>query len=493
AAAEVPSKWAQVRDRGRERLVEAAAAGDESVLDAFLGGTLEPEAIRAALRRVVLSGGVHPVLAGTALKNRGVRLLLDAVIDYLPSPLDVPAVEGTVPGSETTEKRNPNPDLPFAALVYKVMNDESRNRLCYTRIYAGTLSKGDKVWNATQEHEERVTRVYRMHANRKEALDSALAGDIVALVGPKRTGTGDTLCPKEKPILLEAISFPDPVITAAIEPRSQAALPDLEKALAELAIEDPTFTVRDDPETGQKIIAGMGELHLQVLVERLLREFRIDARIGNPQVAYRETILGAATDTGVFDREIADREHRASVTLRLEPNARNAGFAFSVAIPGDGVPAAALAWIEASARESMGSGPFAGYPLIDIKAALTGVDLPGDAATEIAVRGATAEAFRRTASRAGPVMLEPVVRLEVLAPEEYAGDVLRDLNARRAHVTGMEHRGPLEKASATVALSRTFGYATDLRSLTRGRGTFSMEISHFEPAEEAMKRFRGEV
>jgi len=488
---EVPSRWAEVRDRGRERLVEAAAAGDDAVLDAFVEhGAVDPAVTRAALRRIVLGGGVHPVLAGSALRNRGVRLLLDAVVDFLPSPLDVPAVEGPVPASDRTEKRNPNPDLPLAALVYKVMNDESRNRLYYARIYSGTLEKGAKVWNATQGLDERVTRVYRMHSNRKEALEAATAGDIVGLVGPKRTRTGDTLCPKDRPILLDPIAFPEPVISAAIEPRSQGALAELEKALAELAVEDPTFTVRDDPETGQKIIAGMGELHLQVLVERLAREFRIDARIGNPQVAYRETIRGTAQETGTFDKEIADRAHRASVTLRLEPNERNRGFAFSAETT-DGIPGSALEWIERSALESMGAGPFAGYPLIDIKAALTGADLPGDAATEIAVRGATSDAFRRCAARAVPVLLEPVVRLEVLVPEEYAGEVLRDLHGRHAHVTGMESRGPLEKASATVALSRTFGYATDLRSLTRGRGTFSMEISHFEPAEEAMKRFRG--
>jgi elongation factor G len=492
AVSEIPEPWAELRERGRERLVEAAAVGDESVLDAFLeNGTIDPGAIRAALRKAVLGGDVHPVLAGTALKNRGVRLLVDAAVDFLPSPLDVPPVEGTIPGTEDTERRNPNADLPLAALVYKVMNDESRNRLYYARIYSGTLTKGSKLWNATRELDERITRIYRMHSNRKEALDAAVAGDIVALVGPKRTRTGDTLCPPDKPILLEEIAFPEPVIAAAIEPQSQGALADLEKALTELAIEDPTFSVRDDPETGQKIIAGMGELHLQVLVERLSREFRIDARIGNPQVAYRETIRAAATETGTFDREIADRWHRASITLRLEPNGRNEGFSFASEVPADDVPREAMEWIEGSARDSMGAGPFAGYPLIDIRASLTAVDLPGDAATEIAVRGATAEAFRRTAAHATPVMLEPVVRLDVLVPEEYAGEVLRDLNARHAQVTGMESRGALEKASATVALSRTFGYATDLRSLTRGRGTFAMEISHFEPAEEAMKKFGG--
>jgi elongation factor G len=492
-ATDVPATYSELRDRLRERLVEAAAVGDETVLDDFLErGALDPARTRQGLRQAVLSGAVHPVLAGTALKNRGVRRLVDAAVDYLPSPLDVPPIQGMVPDTDETEKLNPNPDLPLAALVYKVMNDESRNRLYYTRIYAGTLSKGSRLWNATQEIEERITRVYRMHSNRKEALDAAVAGDIVALVGPKRTRTGDTLSPKDRPILLEEIAFPEPVISAAIEPKSQAELADLEKSLAELAVEDPTFTVRDDLETGQKIISGMGELHLQVLVERLSREFRVDARIGNPQVAYRETIRVAATQTGCFDKEIGDRLHRASVTLRLEPNGRNAGFEFSNEASGDGIPAESLEWIEESARDSMGAGPFAGYPLIDIRVRLVGVDLPGDAASEIAVRGATAEAFRHTASRATPVMLEPVVRLEVLVPEEYAGEVLRDLNARHAQVTGMESRGALEKASATVALARTFGYATDLRSLTRGRGTFSMEISHFEPAEEAMKRFRGE-
>jgi elongation factor G len=371
------------------------------------------------------------------------------------------------------------------------MNDESRNRLYYTRVYAGTLKKGTKVWNATRESDERITRIYRMHSNRKEALDEAPAGEIVALVGPKRTATGDTLTPPDHPILLEEIAFPEPVISAAIEPRSQGELADLEKALEELAVEDPTFTVRDDDETGQKIVSGMGELHLQVLLERLAREFRVEARAGNPQVAYRETVGGTAQGVGEFDREIGDTIHRASVTLEVSPTGRNGGFVFD----GDGAPEdaspEAVAWIEAAARESTGAGPFAGYPMIDVRATLRACDLPGEAASEIAVKGAAAEAFRRASVAAGPVLLEPVVKLEVLVPGEYAGEVLKDLNARKAHVGGMEPRGGLETATATVALSRMFGYATDLRSLTRGRGIFSMEISHFEPAEEAMKRFRG--
>jgi len=285
--------------------------------------------------------------------------------------------------------------------------------------------------------------------------------------------------------------IPEPVIAAAIEPRTQAAMAELERALAELAVEDPTFTVRDDPETGQKIIAGMGELHLQVLVERLAREFHVDARIGNPQVAFRESITTAATATGHFDREIADQPHRAAVTLRLSPNGRNEGFAFANGAPPDVVPPGALAWIESAARGAMASGPFAGYALIDVRVELRGAELPGDAASELAVRGATADAFRLATGAGGPVLLEPVVRVEVAVPSEYAGEVLRDLNSRRAQVTGLESREKLERASATVALSRMFGYATDLRSLTRGRGSFSMEPSHYEPAEEAMARFRG--
>jgi elongation factor G len=491
AVAPVPD---DVRDdvlRARERLVEAAALGDESVLDTFLeSGALDPEVVVPALRRAVLGGQVHPVLCGTALRNRGIRRLLDAIVDYLPSPLDVPPVHGVVPGSEEPVQRNPNPQLPLAALVYKVMGDEAHNRLFYTRIYSGTLAKGDRVHNPGTGTDERITRVYRMHSNRKEALDRAEAGDIVALVGPKRTRTGDTLCPADHPVLLERIAFPTPVISVAIEPRNQAVLADLQKALDELAVEDPTFVVRDDPETGQKIISGMGELHLQVLVERLAREFRVEARVGDPQVAYRETVRARAQHTGKFDRDIADRPNRAEVTLRVDPAARNGGFDFA-AEPGDELPADAVRWIEEAVRESLGSGPFAGYPMIDVRVTLVGAELPGDAATEIAVRTAAAEAFRRAASTADPALLEPVVRLEVLVPGEYTGEVLKDLAARRAHVTGTESRGPIERIGATVALSRMFGYATDLRSLTRGRGTFTMEISHFEPAEEAMKRFRG--
>ncbi|MBZ0268088.1 elongation factor G [bacterium] len=478
---------------GRERIVEAAAEADEGILDAFLeSGEMDTPRVIAALRKVVLSGRVHPVLSGTSLKNRGVKRLLEAIVDYLPSPLDVPPVEGIRAGTEDeVVRRNPNPDLPLTALVYKVMNDESRNRLYYTRIYSGRLKKGDKVWNSDRELEERVTRIYRMHSARKEALDEAICGDIVALVGPKRTATGDTLGTRDGALILEPIRFPEPVIAVAIEPRSQADMADLDKALAELAVEDPTFTVKDDPDTGQKIISGMGELHLQVIVERLSREFRVEARTGNPQVAYRESILEKARATGIFDREIADRPNRAEVTLELTPGKRNSGFVFSSALPDDAAPADALRWVAQAAEAATSSGPFAGYPFIDVIVQLTGVDLPGDAATEVAVRNATVDAFRKAANAASPVLLEPVVHAEVIVPAEYAGDVLKDLGSRHAHVDGMESRGKMEKASATVPLSRMFGYATDLRSITRGRGTFTMEISHFEPAEEAMARFRG--
>lgn len=490
--AEIPADLRALADAARERLVETAAHGDESILDPFLeSGAVDPDRVRSALRAAVLSGSIHPVLAGAALKNRGIRLLLDAIVDYLPSPMEVPPVEGVRPGTEEILRRNPNPQLPLAALVYKVMNDETRNRLYYARIYSGVLRKGDKVWNPDREIEERVTRVYRMHANRKEALDEAIAGDIVGLVGPKRTFTGDTFCPKDDPIVLEPIRFPEPVISAAIEPKSQANMPDLERALAELAVEDPTFTVRDDPETGQKIIAGMGELHLQVLVDRLAREFGVETRIGNPQVAFRETVTQTAKHTGRFDREIADKPHRAAVTLRLSPNARNEGFVFEDRADVAASNPQALAWIESAAAASMGSGPFAGYALLDVRVELVDVDLPGEAASEIAIRGATSEAFRLAAQAASPVLLEPVVKVEVVIPDEYAGEVLNDLSARRARVTGMDRREKLERASATVALSRMFGYATELRSLTRGRGSFSMEPSHYEPAEEAMARFRG--
>jgi elongation factor G len=471
--------------------VEAAAAADESLLDEFLEhGAVAPERLLPALRAITLGGEVHPVLCGSALRERGIRLLLDAAVDLLPSPLDVPPVDGILPGEEKVIHRNPNPQISLAALVYKVMTDESRNRLCYTRIYSGTLRKGDRVWNPGRELEERVTRVYRMHANKKVALPEAKAGDIVALIGPKRTVTGDSLCPRDDPILLETIRFPEPVISAAIEPRSLADFPDLERALSELAVEDPTFSVRDDPDTGQKIVSGMGELHLEVLVERLSRDFNVQARTGKPQVTYRETVTRAAKATGRFDREIADRIHRAAVELAVAPNERNAGFTITNRVDPETGPPDAPLWIEQSVRDSLAAGPFAGYPLIDVQVTVTGADLPDDLATEIAVRGAAADAFQKAVAAAEVVLLEPVVRLEVTVPDEYAGEVLRDLNARHAQVTGVEPRGQLERAAALVPLANMFGYATDLRSLTRGRGTFAMELSHFEPATETMERFR---
>jgi elongation factor G len=485
----IPDEAGELVLAARERLVDAAAHADETLIDDFLGsGVVSRDKLVPALRKAVLTGSVHPVLSGTSLKNRGVRRLLDAIVDYLPSPLDVPPVTGLRPGTDERLTRNPNPQISLAALVYKMMNDDTHNRLYYTRIYAGTLRKGDRIWNATQEMEERVTRIYRMLSIKKEALEEATAGDIVALVGPKRTVTGDTLCDRDEPILLERIRFPEPVISSAIEPKSQKDLPDMERALAELATEDPTFLVRDDPETGQKVVSGMGELHIQILVDRLRREFHVEARVGAPQVAYRETVRSAVAATGRFDKEIAGSVHRASVTLRVEPLAAGSGVAFVDAT--DGLPLVARGWIESAVTDATSSGPFAGYSLIDLRVTLTAAELPGDAASEIAVRGATSDAFRQATAAADPALLEPVVRVEVTVPKEYAGEVLKDLNARHAHVTGMEPRGPQERTYATVALSKMFGYATDLRSLTRGRGTFSMEVSHFELAEEAMKRFR---
>jgi elongation factor G len=458
--------------------------------DFLHGGKVDRARAIAALRSATLTGEVHPLLAGASLKNRGIRRLLDAIVDFLPSPLDVRAVEGVKPGSDEIVRRNPNPELPLAALVYKVMNDETHNRLHYVRIYSGTLEKGEKVWNPRKGVEERAGRIYRMHSNKKVAVDSASAGEIVALVGMKKTTTGDTLCPREHEILLEPIEFPNPVISAAIEPKNQAELESLERALAELTVEDPTFVVHEDPDTGQRIISGMGELHLEVLVDRIRREHRLEARVGQPQVSYRETISKASEAEGRFEREIAEKLHRAVVRLRLTPGEKNSGFQFTSELEPPRISSSALHWIEEAARNAMGAGPFAGYTLIDIVVTLTGAELPVETATEIAVRGATADAFRNSASKAGVVLLEPVVKLEVLVPSEYAGEVLRDLNARHAQVTGVESRGANERAQAIVALSRMFGYATDLRSLTRGRGIFTMELSHFEPALEAMQKFQ---
>ncbi|MDP6461274.1 MAG: elongation factor G [Gemmatimonadota bacterium] len=491
AASPVPKEYADIRAAGFERIVEAAGDADDSILDEFLEtGDVDRDHLVPALRKAVLTGEVHPVLAGSALRGRGIRSLLDSVLDYLPSPLDVPPVTGTLVDGGEPVARPPNPDAPLAALVYKVMNDENRNRLYYTRIYSGTVPRGAKIRNPRTHTDERITRIYRMHSNRKEALDAAIAGDIVVLVGPKKTRTGDTLGTPQGAVFLEPIDFPDPVISAAIEPGTRAELPELERALAEMAIEDPTFTVKDDPETGQKVISGMGELHLEVLVDRVRREFGIDARIGQPQVAYRETVGGVATATGLFDREIADFQHRAGVTLEVSPGARSSGFAFVGTDDSADIPGPVPGWVESAARDSLTSGPFAGYPMLDIRVRIVSVDLYGDASTEMAVRGATSDGFRQAATRAEPVLLEPVVRLEVIAPQEATGDVMRDLSARNATVTGIEARGTREKALATVPLSRMFGYATDLRSATRGRGTFSMEMSHYEPATEAMKRFR---
>jgi elongation factor G len=478
---EIPSDMREIAEQWRERLIEAAAEMDDDLTHKYLEGhTLSEDEIRKGLRIGTLSYKIVPVLAGSSFRNKGVQPLLDAVVDYLPSPLDVHAVEGVHPKTGDPETRRPDPREPFAALAFKIVTDPYVGKLTYFRVYSGTLKSGSYVYNATKDKKERISRILQMHANHREDIPEVTAGNVVAAVGLRDTGTGDTLCDADHPIVLESMQFPEPVIAVAVEPKSKADEDKLSAALAKLAEEDPTFKVRFDQETGQTLISGMGELHLEIIVDRMLREFNVQANVGRPQVAYKETIRHRAHAQGRYIRQTGGRGQYGHVEIILEPLPRGTGVEFEDEITGGDIPREFIPPVEAGIREAAESGVLAGYPVVDFRARLIDGSYHEVDSSEMAFKIAGSMAFKEAMARAKPVLLEPVMKVEVLTPEPYMGDVMGDLNARRGRIEGIEQQGAIRVVRAMVPLAEMFGYATALRSATQGRATFTMEPSHYE-------------
>jgi len=481
----------------RQRLIEAVADYDEELMESYLEGeAIDPAVLRRAVRAATLAIAITPVLCGSSFKNKGVQPLLDAVVWYLPSPLDVPPVVGRVPGNgEATRKASD--EEPFSALAFKVQVDPYVGKLTYFRVYSGTLKAGSYVYNATKEKRERVSRILQMHANHREDRPEVFAGELAAAVGLKYTGTGDTLTDIDHPIVLESMVFPEPVISVAIEPKTKVDEEKLATSLQRLAEEDPTFRVYSDEETGQTIISGMGELHLEIIVDRLLREFKVDANVGRPQVAYRETVRRAVTNVeGRFVRQTGGRGQYGHVVINLEPNEPGEGYVFENKIVGGVVPRDYIPAVDQGIQEAMSSGVLAGFPVVDVKVTLVDGSYHEVDSSELAFKIAGSLAFKNAAQKAQPVLLEPIFAVEVVTPSEFMGDVMGDLNARRGHIEGMEPRGNAQVITATVPLSTMFGYATDLRSMTQGRAVYTMQFKHYAEvpaaiASEVVARVRG--
>lgn len=486
--AEIPEEYRELAEEYREKLIETVVEKDDELMMKYLEGEeISIDEIKKTIRKAVVNVELIPVLCGSAFRNKGVQLLLDAVVDYLPSPLDVPAVTGINPATGEEESRTPSDDEPFAALAFKIMTDPYVGKLAFFRVYSGVLNSGSYVLNSTKNIRERIGRILQMHANHREEKDAVHAGDLAAAVGLKNTSTGDTLCDQDKPIILESMEFPEPVIDVAIEPKTQADQDKLGVALQKLAEEDPTFRVKTDEETGQTVISGMGELHIEIIVDRLLREFKVNANIGKPQVAYRETISGTATNVeGKYVRQSGGRGQYGHVVIDIEPLEEGAGFIFENNIVGGIIPKEYIPAIEAGIKEAMGNGVLAGYPMVDVKVRLHDGSYHEVDSSEMAFKIAGSIAFKEAANRAKPILLEPIMSVEVTTPEEYMGDVIGDLNSRRGQVQGMEPRANAQVVKALVPLSEMFGYATDLRSKTQGRATYSMQFSHYEPAPKSV-------
>ncbi len=478
----IPSDLAAQAEEYREKLLEAAVDCDESLMEKYLEGK---EITESEIRRAIRKGGLElklvPVLCGAAFKNKGVQPLLDAVVDYLPSPRDIPPVIGKNPNSQKEEERSPSDEAPFAALAFKIMTDPFVGTLTFFRVYSGALFSGASIYNSTKGKRERIGRLLKMHADKKEEIKEVYAGDIAAAVGLRTATTGDTLCDETRPVILEAIEFPDPVISIAIEPKSKADQEKLGLSLQKLATEDPSFRVRTDEETGQTIISGMGELHLEIIVDRLLREFSVGANVGKPQVAYRETIRKMMEREGKFIRQTGGRGQYGHVYLRVEPQRPGAGFEFVDAIKGGRVPREYIPAVEKGVREATENGALAGYPIVDVKVTLLDGSYHDVDSSEIAFKIAGSMAFKDAVSKASPVLLEPIMAVEVVVPDEYMGEVIGDINSRRGKVLGMNPRSGAQVIEARVPLAEMFGYATDLRSMTQGRATYTMQFSHYEP------------
>ncbi|WP_406945266.1 elongation factor G [Halobacillus sp. SY10] len=494
----IPDEYQEQAEEYRGKLVEAVAELDEDLMMQYLEGEeITNDQLKAAIRTATLSVEFYPVFCGSAFKNKGVQLLIDGVLDYLPSPLDVPPIEGHVPQTDEEVVRKPDDNEPFSALAFKVATDPYVGKLTFFRVYSGTLSAGSYVKNSTKDKRERVGRILQMHANSREEISTVYAGDIAGAVGLKDTGTGDTLCDEKSLVILESMEFPDPVISVAIEPKSKADQDKMSIALGKLAEEDPTFQTETNVETGQTIIAGMGELHLDIIVDRLKREFKVEANIGAPQVAYRETFRGSAQVEGKFVRQSGGRGQFGHVWVEFEPNEEGAGFEFVNKIVGGVVPREYIPSVEQGIKESMENGVLAGYPMVDIKATLYDGSYHDVDSNEMAFKVAASMALKEAKNKCKPVLLEPMMKVEVVIPEEYMGDIMGDVTSRRGRVEGMETRGNAQVVKAFVPLSEMFGYATALRSNTQGRGTYTMHFDHYEEvpksiSEEIIKKNAGE-
>ncbi|PWW19290.1 translation elongation factor 2 (EF-2/EF-G) [Cytobacillus oceanisediminis] len=495
---EIPEEYMDQAEEYREKLIEAVAELDEELMEKYLGGEeITNEELKAAIRQGTVNVEFYPVICGSAFKNKGVQKMLDAVIEYLPSPLDVPAIKGTLPDSEEEVTRPSSDDAPFSALAFKVMTDPYVGKLTFFRVYSGTLNSGSYVQNSTKGKRERVGRILQMHANSREEISTVYAGDIAAAVGLKDTSTGDTLCDEKSLVILESMEFPEPVISLSIEPKSKADQDKMTTALQKLQEEDPTFRAHTDQETGQVIIAGMGELHLDILVDRMRREFKVEANVGAPQVAYRETFRASAQVEGKFARQSGGRGQFGHVWIEFAPNEEGKGFEFENAIVGGVVPREYIPAVQAGLEDALDRGILAGFPLVDIKAKLFDGSYHDVDSSEMAFKIAASMALKNAASKCNPVILEPVMKVEVVIPEEYMGDIMGDVTSRRGRVEGMEARGNAQVVRAMVPLSEMFGYATSLRSNTQGRGTFSMHFDHYEEvpksiSEEIIKKNKGE-
>ncbi len=467
-------------------------------MEKYLGGEeISIAELKAAIRTATVNVEFFPVICGSAFKNKGVQLMLDNVIDFLPSPLDVPAIKGTLPDSEEEVERHSDDSEPFSALAFKVMTDPYVGKLTFFRVYSGTLESGSYVINSTKGKRERIGRILQMHANSREEISTVYAGDIAAAVGLKDTTTGDTLCDDKNQVILESMVFPEPVISLSVEPKSKADQDKMSQALQKLQDEDPTFRAHTDQETGQTIIAGMGELHLDILVDRMRREFKVEANVGAPQVAYRETFRGSAKVEGKFVRQSGGRGQFGHVWIEFGPNEEGKGFEFENAIVGGVVPREYIPAVQAGLVDSLDRGVLAGYPLVDIKAKLFDGSYHDVDSNEMAFKIAASMALKNAASKCSPVILEPIMKVEVVIPEDYLGDIMGDITSRRGRVEGMEARGNTQMVKAMVPLSEMFGYATSLRSNTQGRGTFSMHFDHYEEvpksiSEEIIKKNKGE-
>ena len=476
----IPEDMVDLANEYREKLLDAVSMFDDEIMELYLDGKEIPTAkIRAAIRQATCAVEMVPVTCGSSYRNKGVQKLLDAIVDYMPAPTDVPAIKGVNPKTDEEEERKSSDDEPFAALAFKIMTDPYVGRLSFFRVYSGTLTTGSSVLNATKGKRERMGRILQMHANHREDIESVYSGDIAAVVGLKNTTTGDTLCDEKHPVILESMEFPEPVIRVAIEPKTKAGQEKMSVALAKLAEEDPTFRTYTDEETGQTIIAGMGELHLEIIVDRLLREFKVEANVGAPQVAYKETIRKAVDQDTKYARQSGGKGQYGHVKIHVEPNESGKGYEFVNAVVGGAIPKEYIPAIDAGIQGAMLSGTVAGYPVVDVKVTLFDGSYHEVDSSEMAFKIAGSMAFKEAMRKADPTLLEPIMKVCVIVPDEYMGDVIGDLNARRGQIQGYEMRSGAQQIDAFVPLAEMFGYATDLRSRTQGRGQYTMEPSHY--------------